>query len=96
MRRVLGKCKIESVRPARDEEWIGSDVIRVLSADAKASLERRGKRGYVDATNEEGPTEDDLRSPDVVDDPLNPPDNVNPREHLEETEDYPPYLRTRP
>ena len=27
----------------------------MLSADAKASLERRGQRGYVDATNEEGP-----------------------------------------
>ena len=57
MEGVLVKCNIERARPAMDEEWIGAEVIKVLSTDAKASLERRGQRGYVDATNEEGPSE---------------------------------------
>ena len=33
---------------------LGAEIIRVLSAEAKASLERKGQRGYVDAMNESG------------------------------------------
>ena len=55
MRGVIVKCNMERARPATDQEWLGAELIRVLSADAKASLERKGQRGYVDATNEPGP-----------------------------------------
>ena len=52
MRGVIVKCNMERVRPASDQEWLGAEIIRVLSAEAKASLERKVQRGYVDATNE--------------------------------------------
>eukprot|EP00973_Karenia_brevis_P075568 10497655-Karenia_brevis.AAC.1 len=55
MRGVLVKCNVERVRPATDVEWIGSEIIRILSADAKQRLEHGGQRGFVDATAEEGP-----------------------------------------
>eukprot|EP00973_Karenia_brevis_P075430 10476439-Karenia_brevis.AAC.1 len=35
MRGVLVKSNVERVRPATDEEWIGSEITRILSADAK-------------------------------------------------------------
>ena len=57
MRGVIVKCNIERVRPATDQEWLGAEIIRVLSAEAKASLERKGQRGYVAAMNESGPEE---------------------------------------
>ena len=46
------------VRLATDSEWLGAELIRVLSADAKQHVERTGQRGFVDATREEGPGED--------------------------------------
>ena len=48
------KCNMERVRPATDQEWLGAELLRVLSAEAKACPERKGQRGYVDATNESG------------------------------------------
>ena len=62
MRGVVVKCNIERVRPATDEEWLGSEILRVLSADGKANLERWGQRGYVDATKEDGLEGDDFGS----------------------------------
>ena len=59
MRGVLVKCNVERVRLATDSEWLGAELIKVLSADAKQHLERAGQRGFVDATSEEGPTEQD-------------------------------------
>ena len=68
MRGVLVKCNVERVRPATDEEWMGSEIIRVLSSDAKVRLERDAQRGYVDATKEEGPDPDN----EIVDDSPQP------------------------
>ncbi len=60
MRGVLIKTNTDRIRPATDTEWLGAELIKVLSEDAKAHIERKGQRGYVDATAEEGPGEDDL------------------------------------
>eukprot|EP00973_Karenia_brevis_P033117 4569348-Karenia_brevis.AAC.1 len=38
---------------------MGSEIIRILSAGAKQRLEHGGQRGFVDATQEEGPPEED-------------------------------------
>eukprot|EP00973_Karenia_brevis_P015171 2074040-Karenia_brevis.AAC.1 len=57
MRGVLVMCNVERVRPATDEEWMGSEIIHILSADAKQRLEHSGQRGFVYATAEEGPPE---------------------------------------
>ena len=46
---------MERVRPATDQDGLGAEIIRVQSAELKASLERKGQRGFVDATNEPGP-----------------------------------------
>eukprot|EP00973_Karenia_brevis_P089935 12400124-Karenia_brevis.AAC.1 len=59
MRGVLVKCNLERVRPATDEEWIGSEIISILSADAKQRLEHSCQRGFVDAAAEEGPPQDE-------------------------------------
>ena len=62
MRGVLVKCNSKPVRPATDQELLGAEIIRVLSADAKANLERGGQRGFVDATKEDGPEGGDFVS----------------------------------
>ena len=58
MRGVIVKCNRDRVRLATDSDWLGAELIRVLSADAKQHVERTGQRGFVDATREEGPDED--------------------------------------
>ena len=57
MRGVIVKCNIERVRPATDQECLGAEIIRVLSTEAKATLEQKGQRCYVEAMNESGPEE---------------------------------------
>ena len=42
-----------------DREWLGAEVIKILSADARERLDRNGQRGFVDATDEPGPDQDD-------------------------------------
>eukprot|EP00973_Karenia_brevis_P040807 5648695-Karenia_brevis.AAC.1 len=63
MQGVLVKCSAGRVRPATDEEWMGSESIRILSVDAKQRLEHGGQRGFVDAIQEEGPP-DEVASPE--------------------------------
>ena len=64
MRGIIVKCNIERVRPASDQEWLGAEVIRVLSADAKASLGRSGQHGFTEAKEEEGPDDATGSSPE--------------------------------
>ena len=59
MRGVLVKCNRDRVRMATDSEWLGAELIKLLSADAKEHLERNGQRGFVDVTAEPGPEQDD-------------------------------------
>eukprot|EP00973_Karenia_brevis_P076799 10666808-Karenia_brevis.AAC.1 len=54
------KCNAERVRPATDEEWMGTEIIRILSADAKQRLEQCRQRGFVDAFQEEGSPDEEL------------------------------------
>ena len=75
MRGVQVKCNIDRVRLATDSEWLGAELIKVLSADAKKHIERAGQRGYVDATSEDGPTEQD-EEPDSAEHVT--PDSVAP------------------
>eukprot|EP00973_Karenia_brevis_P032361 4460452-Karenia_brevis.AAC.1 len=42
---------------------MGSEIIRILSADAKQRLEHSGQRGFVDATAEEGPPQEEEAGP---------------------------------
>eukprot|EP00973_Karenia_brevis_P023688 3264279-Karenia_brevis.AAC.1 len=42
---------------------MGSEIIRILSVDAKQHLEHGGQRGFMDATQEEGPP-DEVVSPE--------------------------------
>ena len=63
MRGVLVKTNMDRLRVATDSEWVGAELIKLLSADAKQHLERAGQRGYVDATAEEGPEDDEGASP---------------------------------
>eukprot|EP00973_Karenia_brevis_P070520 9801444-Karenia_brevis.AAC.1 len=75
MRGDLVKCNVERVRPATDEEWLGSEIIRSLSADAKQRLEHSGQRGFVDATAEEGPPqEEEVGPPPPTPQPLQAPE----------------------
>lgn len=66
MRGVLVKCNRDRVRLATDSEWLGAELIKVLSADAKTHLERQVQRGFVDATGEEGPDPPEEPGSDVV------------------------------
>ena len=54
-RGVLVKCNMERVRPATEKEWIVAEIVRFLSSDATASLERQCQHGCVDVAGEEGP-----------------------------------------
>ena len=56
---ILIKTNIDRVRLATDSEWLGAELIKVLSDDAKQHIEKEGQRGYVDTANEEGPPEDE-------------------------------------
>ena len=40
MRGVVVKCSIDRVRRATDEEWLGAELIRVLSQDALQHVRR--------------------------------------------------------
>ena len=44
---------------ATDSEWMGAELIKILSTECKQHVERAGQRGYVDATGEEGPSEEE-------------------------------------
>ena len=55
MRGVVVKCSMDRVRKATDEEWLGAELIRVLSRDALRHVQRQGQRGYVDTAGEEPP-----------------------------------------
>ena len=59
MRGVLIKTNMDRIRPATDSEWLGAELIKILSADAKQRLERAGQRGYVDAMDEPGPDDEE-------------------------------------
>ena len=59
MRGVLIKTNIDRVRLATDSEWLGAELIKVLSDDAKQHIAKKGQRGYVDTANEEGPPEEE-------------------------------------
>ena len=59
MRGVLVKCNRDRVRLATDSEWIGAELIKVLCKDAMTQVDRKGQRGFVDATGEEGPSPSD-------------------------------------
>eukprot|EP00973_Karenia_brevis_P010536 1429277-Karenia_brevis.AAC.1 len=54
---------------------MGSEIIRIVSADAKQRLEHGGQRGIVDATSEEGPPEEGV-SPSGTE--LSPTSNQQP------------------
>ena len=64
MRGVLVKCNADRVRIATDEEWLGAEIMKVLSQDARNHLDKHGQRGYIDATGEEGPGDEDLSPPE--------------------------------
>ena len=66
MRGVVVKCSMDRVRRATDEEWLGAELIRVLSKDALQHMQRQGQRGYIDTSHEEPPpeAEDDGRIAD--------------------------------
>ena len=55
MRGVVVKCSMDRVRKATDEEWLGAELIRVLSRDCLRHMQRQGQRGYVDTADEEPP-----------------------------------------
>jgi hypothetical protein len=56
MRGKLLKCSREQVRRAAEEEWLGADLIRVLSREMLENLRRPGQqRGYVDVEREGPP-----------------------------------------
>ena len=76
MRGVLVKCNIDRIRPATDSEWLGAELIKILSADAKQHLERNGQRGFVDATREEGPDPDVARPSEDSTLPTGPLDSI--------------------
>ena len=60
MRGVVVKCSMDRVRKAIDEEWLGAELIRVLSQDALQHIRRQGQRGYVDTSHEEPPPDDNI------------------------------------
>ncbi|MEC8427241.1 MAG: transposase family protein, partial [Pseudomonadota bacterium] len=63
MRGVLVKCSVDRVRQATDEEWLGAELIRVLSRDAVIHMQRQGgQRGYVDTAGEEPPPPDEVET----------------------------------
>ena len=55
MRGSLLKCSAEKVRPATDDEWMGAELMKILSEDSRSILGDRGRRGFVDTSSEEGP-----------------------------------------
>ena len=59
MRGVVVKCSMDRVRRATDDEWLGAELIRVLSRDALQHVQRHGARGYVDTEGEEPPPADE-------------------------------------
>ena len=63
MRGVLVKCNVDRVRLATDSEFLGAELIKILSADAREHIARNGQRGYVDASREDGPEDDDPEPP---------------------------------
>ena len=68
MRGILIKTNMERIRLATDTEWLGAELIKVLSDDAKIRIEKGPQRGYVDASNEPGPNDDvDPESPTPAD-----------------------------
>ena len=69
MRGSLLKCSGEQVRKATDAEYLGTELVKVLSQELLKSRERSGQRGYVDVEVEGNPDEEppeDTR-PDVRD-----------------------------
>ena len=69
MRGALLKCSGEQVRKATDAEYLGTELVKVLSQELLKSRERSGQRGYVDVEVEGNPDEEppeDTR-PDVRD-----------------------------
>ena len=58
MRGVVVKCSFDRLRRATDEEWLGAELVKILSSDALERMQRQGQRGYVDTSGEEPPPED--------------------------------------
>ena len=77
MRGVVVKCSFDRLRRATDEEWLGAELVKILSSDALERMQRQGQRGYVDTSGEEPPPED-VQDSDY--DKL----IVDPNEHLTE------------
>ena len=58
MRGSLLKCSGEQVRKATDAEYLGTELVKVLSQELLESRERAGQRGYVDVEVEGNPDEE--------------------------------------
>ena len=59
---------MDRTRPATDHEYYGAELMNILSRDALQYASRAGQRGYVDATTEDGPEDQD----DLPDAPEHP------------------------
>ena len=87
MRGVVVKTNTDRMRLATDHEYHGAELIKLLSKDSLSSIGSRGQRGYVDATHEDGPEDDEqFESPPdhdaIVEATTRPPLSVIPEEEL--------------
>ena len=61
MKAALMKCSAEQVRPATDEEYLGSEISKLLGREMLERVQRTGQRGFVDVQSE-GPPDDALEA----------------------------------
>ena len=81
---MRGVLDTDRVRKATSEEWLGAEIIEVLSKDAKEHVEGHGRRGYADATHEDGPPESDRDSADSLSGGV--PESAQPQSNTERAE----------
>jgi len=63
MRGNLWKCSREQIRSCTDEENLGAELTKVLSADLLEDIKHGRCRSFVDTTSEDGPPDDDAIDP---------------------------------
>ena len=54
MRGAVIKTSMDRIRPATDSEWLGAELIKLLTRDTKQHLAKNQQRGYIDASYEVG------------------------------------------
>ena len=64
MRGVVVKCSMDRIRRATDEEWLGAELVKILSKDALEHMQHNGQRGYVDTSGEDPPPLEEENDPD--------------------------------